>query len=244
MKRFRLLFIVLIMILLLSACGQEAVSAASDPSASVEPPDPNRPVPIGLYSGPYVASVLPMSVPEISEADRAAFNPDKIYDYLATSPSAEHSYTIIGCEVKEGKLYLSVSDSIWFREADDAYSYIQEAFALTDEEMLRLPVFSECVFDGGYITPDSDLVYPDGAGRVIGPVPVADDASVNLSYEYDAANVHEFIDEFITNNDSPVLIPFASFVWENGHITQIFSESPEEEDFNFDEAEGEGDWEE
>lgn len=232
-----LLVIIFNCILLLAACGQApAVSVSLIPSAE----QLSTETAAGLFSGPYDDGRLPMSVPEISEADKKVFNPDRIFDYLATSPDAYHDYYIVGAEVKEDKLYLTVRDEGYFNPVD-AYCYIKDAFALTDEEILSLPVFAKCQVDeDDWLTDDSSLDYTGyETSKLFESIPVADNAIIYLPQEYNAdeISVQDFIDMFLkdkSKNDK-IDIGLVSFDYKDGQITGVYdnNEYPEEDEDDY-----------
>lgn len=211
MKSFKTVFILLFLILLLAACGKAPASDAGNPEDAV-----------GLYSGPY-EDILPMSVPEISEADKTTFNPDKIFDYLATCVSAGHEYAITGWKAEGDKLSLNISDRLYFDIPSEAFYYIKEAFALDDSTLLRLSVFSKCRVEEDQLTEDSSLDFSGYKEKVFDSVPVADDATIFLSGDYsEISTVQEFIDNFIDGKYKDAgSIPSVTFDYENGKITGI-----------------------
>lgn len=197
--------------MLLSACGKAPASDAVNPEDAT-----------GLYSGPY-EGILPMSIPEISEADKTTFNPGKIYDYLATCDSAGHDYAITGWKASGDKLYLNISDRLYFDDPNYAYYYIKDAFALEDSALLSLPVFSKCRVEDDQLTEDSSLDLSGYKEKVYDSVPVADDATIFLPGDYsEISTVQEFIDNFINGKYKDAgNIKSVIFDYGNGQITGI-----------------------
>lgn len=212
--------------LLLAACGGQPSVSATPASASLQPVASGpAETASGLYDGPY-DGVLPMSLPQISEADKHVFNPERIFDYLATSPSARHDYAITGWEESSGRLYVNISDELYFNNPNDAYFYIKYAFALTDEQLLLLPVFSLCRMEDGLLTMDSALDFTEYEGKTFESVPVASGAPISLPGDFDPGidTVQKFIDAFVNGDYKDAgSIPLVSFGYENGEITKIFS---------------------
>jgi hypothetical protein len=261
MKHIKIVPVLLFVILLFAACGQEpAVSITSVPtgtskpstSASVSvsphvsvtpalivtpkpsasatvfhlPPVPSSQVsPGGLYNGPY--GLLPMSVPEISEADRTVFNPDRIFDYLLTCPFASDFYTIVDCEVKGGRLYLTVRHVFDFIDPSNAYFYIKDAFALTDEYMLSLPVFSKCAeeLEEGNSHWDNFLDFSGYKSKTIKSIPVASNAKIYLTEEYghEIDTVQEFIDKIVNKGENFTAMGYFLLDYEDEQITGIYT---------------------
>lgn len=227
MKYHKTVSVFLFVIILLAACGSPAPAAPSDtasysvavlPSASpsVSPAIAAAP----LYSGPYDDSILPASIPDIGEADKKAFNPNIVPDYLATSDSARHDYFIKGAELKGNTLYLTIKDNMSFHSPADAYQYLKEKFSLSDNTILGLPEFSGCYFsDESLETHDGSL---DLKSRMLAPVPVPED--VNVYPNSDEINFGEFTD-FLLNgkNKNEELSVHAEFICSSeGQITRIY----------------------
>jgi len=100
------------------------------------------------YADPdFTACVLPQSIPEISEDDMQAFNPDKTVDYLAEG--LEHQYYIQQAKLVDGTLYINVLDNLFTEDINYEYEYLKETFSLEDDIILDLPAFSGCVIHGG-----------------------------------------------------------------------------------------------
>jgi hypothetical protein len=172
-KPYKIIPFLLITILLLAACGEEpAISvSAPDVSSSASVSASQRPAPSELYSGSYSEYILPQSIPVISEADRKTFNPARTSDYLITSPCAGHKYTIKGAEKKGGKLYLIISDSVYFGDPVTSSDYLKEVFSLSNEDILKLPEFKNCYLNGLTFFSDEGFVSKRGS-LPLSPLPM------------------------------------------------------------------------
>lgn len=226
MYRKILISLITVSMLLLAACGGQPTVSSPPTTASSQPVSTDTAeTAAGLYEGPY-EGILPMSVPAISEADKETFNPDRVFDYLATSPFDCHDYTITGWEERDGKLYLTVGDQLYFDDPNDAYYYIKDAFALADDTLLSLPVFAQCHVEGVLLSPDSSLDLTGYEAKTFDSVPVAGDALISLPGEYDPDidTVQKFIDAFVNGKYKDAgSIPLVSFSYEDGQITEINS---------------------
>ncbi len=207
-------------LLLLAACGkQPAVSVTPGITDSGDFP--------GLYSGPYDSDILPMSIPEICEADRKTFNPRKVYDYLATCDFANHDYFIRSAELKDGALYLTLEDKMYFWDADTAYRYLKEAFSLSDETILGLPEFSGCHINGGYLEMPPDSYYFYLESRMLAPLPVPEDVFICLGP--DEITLADFADYLLSEkskNDEMAI--HSEFLYDEGKLTGIYYYDNEE----------------
>lgn len=247
MKRFCLIYVFLIFIVFLTACSnnEPSVSAtvfltesaapspvsspSSQPSTTVteyEPPEEDN---------PYVWEYLPGSVPEISDDDLDKFNPKKIVDYLAAV--GQHNYRIVKSETTDGKLFLTIEDSRYIF-IDEVYEYLAIDFSLTDAEILKIPIFSECIIKDGEMYVNKDEYEHLHAGDdlnddyfcfnideiTLDPIPVSKDAKITLYDDEKSENYELTMDEFkvvlsqITNHDLTDMY----FKYENGEITKIF----------------------
>lgn len=248
MKRFSLLYVFLIIILLFTACSsnEPSVSAAvlapesAEPSAIVSPSAPPSTT-VTEYEppeedNPYVWEFLPGSVPEISEEDLAKFDPEKIVDYLAAV--GQHNYRIAKVEESDERLLLTIEDSRYIF-INDAYEYLTIDFSLTDDEILSIPIFKECIIEDGemyvneyeyeHLLAEDDFYddyYCFDIDKItLGPMPVSKDAKITLYDDEKGENYELTMEEF----KAVVLSPSANsdltdmyFKYENGEIIKVF----------------------
>lgn len=161
------IFLVVICILLLASCGSGSDISASFPvtSEKTASPESTRPAETVVPStealessgedwtaedDPYLWNDLPMSRPEISNEDLASFNPAKTVDYIVVN-GVWHNYTLVKAELKDGKLYITINDDRCSYDVNDDYIYLRKKSGLSEEEMLKLPVFSESVMRDGML---------------------------------------------------------------------------------------------
>ncbi len=103
---------------------------------------------------------IPGSVPDITAADLKKFKSDKVFGYLALDgciTDKDYWYTLDSAQLKDGKLYLSLSLSITFVDINVPYQDLKKKYQLSDKDILKMPLFEDCVIKGGTLYADEDV---------------------------------------------------------------------------------------
>lgn len=186
----------------------------------------------------FSPGILPVALPALTENDKKVFDPDKILSYLAAGIKFEHNecwYTLDKAELKDKKLYLDITLNLVLMNVDTAYQYLKESYALPDEAILKIPLFSECVIHDGMMYADKNVwedrktyaSYDEWVNSREGftnsfvlreiklsSLPVADDAKITLYGEdghYDLT-MEQFIEHILKGKNSE-----SNFIAEDMH---------------------------
>lgn len=181
MSRFKIVISIFLVLILFASCAPSApvtsnIPAASAPSSSKTAAPQQSPsaavsespaesggdidlgtAPIKPDSEGY--EIIPGTLAPLTEADKTAFNSDKVYSYLAEDgalTSSDYSYDINKAQLKDGSLDLFLTVEIALADVNDAYQDLKSKHSLADGQILSIPAFSGCVIHDGVMYTNAD----------------------------------------------------------------------------------------
>ncbi len=244
MKRYKIVSLFLIVTLPFAACGREpgvtvisvpvvtAPEKTIAPGVSVSRPE-NTAEPKKQYGVFEEPGGMPMTIPDLSETDKAKFDPGKVYEYLITSPYACHHYIINGAQKKEGKLYLTITDEVHFNEQTEATNLLINMFSLSEKNILELREFSGGSFDEGEFTMVKSII----CSKMLNPIPVSENAYIEIeneeTLETEQLTTLEFADSLLDgkSENNSLELYYMYFECSDNEITAIYQGSSGYEDW-------------